>query len=244
MSTEVQTGSLKKQVYKWSTFQRYSAFELFDKAIRKELPYQMQETKLPGKKRFGNKTPEFIESRRDALEAYMRAILQIPRVAEFDLHFGSKTLCSFLQFDRRVGGMAGSPTTSPASAPAAAAAPAEPTAAASTGSSRRRGYRKRGTLSGRGTASTSAAPPASTSSGGITSSAPVAASATPKPQSTPAPAPAPAPAPTAASATAPAVAARVIPPDAPPPPPERNSLLASIQKGKKLKKAKTVVKGR
>lgn len=198
----------------------------------------MQDIKLPGKKRFGSKTPEFIESRRVALEQYMREILQIARIAEFDTHFGSKALRAFLQFDRRLDGMASSPTGTVSNNSSSTAAAPQEAPAASSNTSRRRGYRKRGTPSGRSTASAAAAPPPSSAGSGVTSHA-LPQSAAPAAAPAAASAPAPAPAPAAA-----AIAARVVPADAPAPPPARNDLLASIQRGKQLKKATTVVKGR
>jgi hypothetical protein len=241
MTTETVSGSLQQQVCKWSNFERYSSFEAFDALIRKELPFQMKDVKLPSKKRFGSKTPEFIELRRGALQDYLRDVLQIARVVEFDTHFGSKALSGFLRYNQRFNGMQGVASTESADVnnpTATTQTTAASQHAAAGAGARRRGYRKRGggSSSRSSAASTTGGAPPSAISAGIVSHAPSQASSVPASVVS---APAPAPAPAAA-----AVAAKVIPKDAPPAPPGRNSLLASIQQGKKLKKAKTVVKGR
>ena len=60
---------------KWSVFHRYSEFEAFDKALRERFGWQVQGIKLPPKKTFGSKSPDFVEKRRGALQAYLREVM-------------------------------------------------------------------------------------------------------------------------------------------------------------------------
>jgi len=66
----------------------------------------MNAIKLPAKRMFGNKRPEFLDTRRVELETYMRGVLLIRRIADFASRSGFSDLRAFLNYDRRNAGMA------------------------------------------------------------------------------------------------------------------------------------------
>ncbi|KAA0149269.1 hypothetical protein FNF28_07372 [Cafeteria roenbergensis] len=91
---------------KWSVFRRYSEFADLDKSLRHTYGYQMNSIKLPGKRLFGNKRPEFLDERQAALQQYLRGVLRIRRIADFAGRAGFSDLRAFLAYDARHAGMA------------------------------------------------------------------------------------------------------------------------------------------
>ena len=94
-------SQLKAGKHRWDVWRRYNEFYSLDKALRKDVGWQMKSLRFPPKKTFFNLDDRFIETRREGLDAYLRAVIDIRGVTEFTKHFGSKDLKHFLDYDKR-----------------------------------------------------------------------------------------------------------------------------------------------
>ena len=257
VTVEPVPGMARSRTLRWTLFKRYSDFASLDAALRKKYGHAMAAIEFPPSRWFGNLDPAFIVERQRNLARYASKIVLVQGLTDIGTHHGSEALADFMQWTAREGLAAGAPGSgsvggiaSPTAAPpAAAAAPASSAPSASIQQQRRAIQAMNAPTAPAGWTT---APAGVTSAPPITPRAPApapvvatrAAAAAPAPAARAAPAPAPAPAavaaPPAPSASAAAAAAAAA--GAPPPDAGRNSLLASIQAGKKLKKSVTVDK--
>jgi len=94
----------KEIVYKWSVWKRYSEFEQLHKSVKASLGWLMQKIDIPPSHTFvyDKFSAEFIEKRRDELNAYWQQVLAIDKVAEFHKHHCSQELKAFLNVEATV----------------------------------------------------------------------------------------------------------------------------------------------
>ena len=92
---------LKEGKHRWDVWRRYNEFHALDKALRKDVGWQMKSLRFPPKRTFFNLDDKFIETRRVDLDKYLVGVLDIRGVTEFDKHFGSKDLKHFIDYDKR-----------------------------------------------------------------------------------------------------------------------------------------------
>lgn len=224
----------KEETKKWSVWQRYSAFVTLDASLREKYGWQMNHIKLPPKKTFGNKNPDFVERRRMELQVYIQAVLKVKNITEFDKHFGSQELAEFFKYHEHA--TAGNGVAGGAGGDDAAEGwgdDAEPAAAPAARAPVRRAAKKRA-----GGARRRPRPSAAGSRGGAPRAPAAAAASTAAPRAAAAAAPPSGPPP---SGPPPSGA----PPSAPPPrgiPPAaagRGGLMAAIRGGTTLRKAET-----
>lgn len=268
VSVEPVPGMARNRTLRWTLWKRYKEFAALDAALRKKYGHAMAGIEFPGSRWFGNMDPGFIVERQRGLARYTAKVIgSVQGAVDFGTFHGSEALAEFMQWSSReslalgapgsgagAGGGAASPASSAALSPTVAAATA-PAASASI-QQQRRAIQAMNAAPAAPTGWTTA--PVGATAAPATPRQPLASAApapSPKP-STPAAAPAAAPAraaPAPAAAAAPAAppqpspaaaAAAAVAAGAPPPDADRNSLLASIQAGKKLKKAVTVDKSK
>lgn len=100
VSTRVQ----KEIVYKWSVWKRYSEFEQLHANMRTSLGWQMQAVELPSTHTFvlNKLSPEFIEQRKDDLNAYWQRIISLDKVTDFNKHHCSHDLKNFLDVESSI----------------------------------------------------------------------------------------------------------------------------------------------
>ena len=70
-------------MHKWSVWRRYSEFEELERALRKQLGWQMERVgEFPAKNSFSfNKLgPEFVEARREELDAWWQRLMRVDKV--------------------------------------------------------------------------------------------------------------------------------------------------------------------
>ena len=61
----------------WNVFRRYSELHAFHTALRKRYPQAAEKVPFPPKKSMGNRKPDFVEQRRQALQTYLRTVLDL-----------------------------------------------------------------------------------------------------------------------------------------------------------------------
>ena len=96
----------KEIVYKWSVWKRYTEFAALHEAIKTSFGWQLGDVEFPSTHVFVlNKTsPEFIEARKEEINAYWQRILRIPKITEFSKHHCSQDLRAFLDTEAIVRG--------------------------------------------------------------------------------------------------------------------------------------------
>lgn len=99
----------KESNIKWCVWHRFSEFEELDKALRKQLGWQMSNISFPPKNSltFNKLSLDFIETRRANLDAYWQQIMALDRIAEFHKHHASEQLKVFLDIPNHMGNGAG-----------------------------------------------------------------------------------------------------------------------------------------
>mmetsp|Transcript_71972 Transcript_71972/g.204047 ORF Transcript_71972/g.204047 Transcript_71972/m.204047 type:complete len:204 (-) Transcript_71972:555-1166(-) len=94
----------KESTIKWCVWHRFSEFEELDKALRKQLGWQMGNISFPPKNSltFNKLSLDFIETRRAHLDNYWQQVMSLDRIAEFHKHHSSEHLKVFLDIPNQM----------------------------------------------------------------------------------------------------------------------------------------------
>merc|ERR1719502_427631 len=91
--------TLTQTVHKWSVWRRYSEFEELEKALQKQLGWQMErvgEFVPKNNFSFSKLSAEFVETRRAELDTWWAKVMRIDKVCDFTKHHCSRELKVFL----------------------------------------------------------------------------------------------------------------------------------------------------